>query len=432
MEKKQLRKQIDNIKYDFYWSRARIVKDLYKILDDDEIVYEIVWASIKKKSNLIKSSLNFARYAVRTNKKFIYIECGRMYLRYIPFLRETVVIPLNRIRGLNYHLAEEKDKWYGRIELCIQTDKIPFVVFLAKDMDYSSIWKGNYMFCRWCGEKISREALYCPNCGKKLDEKEKDLQCNKEIVNGRSCFNENTRKNKLSDYKTVNKTDGRDMYGQSSNNITNDAKFKINGNAMKIIISISCAILIVVVSVFIINFVDNNRKSSEYVIRETKEIESASTKKNESDFEITTKFAELDLSSYLSDFNAFITQFPELMYEYSENCYCDERKNVVVRCNENNVPDYISIKGEPGEMPLLYSIRLGMQEEDAEGHVPGSFTCIASNKQENAYFNFTNKTYIILCRDLGRKEITRIVYLTEKGYELYWDDKLSEQRNRMQ
>ena len=61
-----------------------------------------------------------------------------------------------------------------------------------------------------------------------------------------------------------------------------------------------------------------------------------------------------------------------------------------------------------------------MDEWDAVDKVPSTYTLIEAEEVGYTYYNLDDRAYLIWWADEVTSQITRIVYLTEYGYDNYW------------
>lgn len=129
---------------------------------------------------------------------------------------------------------------------------------------------------------------------------------------------------------------------------------------------------------------------------------------------------DIDLADYLDGIDNLIPQYLNFLESEDYYLYVDDTRMVSVYCDEYQIPQYIDIACDADVSPSLYGIRIGMDEWDAVDKVPSTYTLIEAEEVGYTYFNLDDKTFLIWWTDEDTSKITRIVYLTEYGYDNYW------------
>lgn len=151
------------------------------------------------------------------------------------------------------------------------------------------------------------------------------------------------------------------------------------------------------------------------------EIEYSETRANNAEIiPSETALKDIDFAAYFDGMDRFINEYPDLLQSGSGNLYADKSGIVLIQCDGENIPQYIEISGDAEDSPSFYTIKIGMTNNEAVDKVPGTYELMEADEYGYAYYNPEKHTYIIWFSNEDTGRIIRLVYLTEKGYDLYW------------
>lgn len=151
------------------------------------------------------------------------------------------------------------------------------------------------------------------------------------------------------------------------------------------------------------------------------EIEYSETRANNAEtIPSETALKDIDFAAYFDGMDRFINEYPDLLQSGSGNLYADKSGIVLIQCDGENTPQYIDISGDAEDSPSFYTIKIGMTNNEAVDKVPGTYELMEADEYGYAYYNPEKHTYIIWFSNEDTGRIIRLVYLTEKGYDLYW------------